>query len=367
MPAMFTFTNAILFVGAAQGLILALLLLLKHKDNRVANRILAAILVILSVSILLHALSHAGVLPLADNHKILISLLMILCAPLVYLYTLALTAYQFRIGKKHALHLLPFGAALPLGLPLLMAAGDLPQAAVLAGTLHVLAFIVIIIYVAAANVVLSRHVAVIKNNFSSFQRISLNWLRVFVVALTIFWIFAGMFDVLFKAGNWDVVWAASCVVIYLIGYFGFMQPEVFSAPVFDPKTANSTNAPKYEKSSLTPEMAEMQFRKLVTVMEKEKLYLDKDIGLSRLAQKLGIPLHHLSQIINEKTGSNFYDYINAQRIEEAKRLLLAPQMRNRSIASVAFDAGFNSLSAFNAAFKKFVKSTPSQFRKQNST
>lgn len=362
---MFTFTNAILFVGAAQGLILSMLLLLKRRDNRIANRILAGILAILSASILLHVLSHAGVLPLADNHKTLISLLMILCAPLVYFYTAALTAYQFRIEKKHAFHLLPFGAALLLGLPLLMAPGDLPQAAVLAGTLHALASIVIIIYIAAANVVLSRHARVIKNNFSSFQKISLNWLRVFVVALTIFWIFAGMFDVLFKAGNWDVVWGASCVVIYLIGYFGFMQPEVFSAPVFDPKIVISTESPKYEKSSLTPKMAEVQFQKLVIVMEKEKLYLDKDIGLSCLAQKLGIPLHHLSQIINEKTGSNFYDYINAQRIEEAKRLLLDPKMNNRSIASIAFDAGFNSLSAFNAAFKKFIKSTPSQFRRQH--
>lgn len=366
MPTMFTFANAILFVGAAQGLILAVLLLLKRRDNRIANKILAGILVILSVSILLHALSHAGVLPLADNHKILISLLIILCAPLVYLYTVALTAYQFRIEKKHARHLLPFGAVLLLGLALLIAAGDLPQADLLAGTLHVLAFAVVIIYIAAANIVLWRHTRLIKNNFASFQRVSLNWLRVFVVALTIFWIFAGMFDVLFKAGNWDVVWAASCAVIYLIGYFGFMQPEVFSAPVFDPETANSSEAPKYEKSSLTPEMAEAQFRKLVTVMEKEKLYLDKDIGLSRLARHLGISLHHLSQIINEKTGSNFYDYINARRIEEAKRLLLDPKMNHRSIASVAYDAGFNSLSAFNAAFKKFVKSTPSQFRKQHS-
>lgn len=362
---MFTFANAILFVGAAQGLILAGLLFFKRKGNRIANRILAGILLILSVSIILHALSHAGVLPLADDHKILINLLMILCAPLVYLYTVALTAYQFRIEKKHALHLLPFGAALLFGLSLLLAASDLPQAALLAGTLNVLASVVVILYIAAANIVLSRHVRVIKNNFSSFQKISLNWLRVFVFALTIFWIFAGMFDVLFKTGNWDVVWGASCVVIYLIGYFGFMQPEVFSAPVFDSKASIAAEAPKYEKSSLRSEMAEAQFRKLVAAMEKEKLYLDKDIGLSRLAQRLGIPLHHLSQIINEKTGANFYDYINAQRIEEAKRLLLDSRMSNRSIASVAFDAGFNSLSAFNAAFKKFVKSTPSQFRKQH--
>jgi AraC-like DNA-binding protein len=362
---MFTFANAILLVGAAQGLILAGLLLLKHEGNLVANRILAGILVILSASILVHALSHAGVLPLADNHKVLIGLLMILCAPLVYLYTVALTAYQFQLQKKHLLHLLPFGAALFLGLPPLIVAGGLPAEATLAAALNVLAFVVVIAYIVAANIVLRRHARVIRSNFSSLQRINLNWLRVFVAALTIFWIFAGMFDVLFKAGNWDVVWAASCFVIYLIGYFGFMQPEVFSAPIAN--TSPREPGPlKYEKSSLTPEMAEAQFRRLVTAMEADKLYMDKDISLSSLAQRLGIPIHHLSQIINERTGSNFYDYINAQRIGEAKRRLLDSKMSNRSIASIAFDAGFNSLSAFNVAFKKFEKSTPSQFRKQHS-
>jgi AraC-like DNA-binding protein len=175
-----------------------------------------------------------------------------------------------------------------------------------------------------------------------------------------------VFDVLFKAGSWDVVWGASCIVIYLIGYFGFMQPEVFSTPLEMTPDGMSPGTQKYEKSSLSAEMAEAYFRRLVATLEADKLYLDKDLSLSRLAKRLGIPLHHLSQVINERTGSNFYDFINAQRIEEAKRLLLDPKMSNRSIASVAFDAGFNSLSAFNAAFKKFVKSTPSQFRKQPS-
>lgn len=361
---MLTFTNAILLVGAAQGLILAVLLLLKRRGNIVSNKILAGILVILSASILLHALSHAGALSLADNHKALIGLLMILCAPLVYLYTAALTAYQFQIEKRHLLHLLPFVGALLLGLPLLIVESNPSKEFALAGALNVLTFAVVIVYIVAANIVLRRHARVIRNNFSFLQKINLSWLRVFVASLTLFWIFAGMFDVLFKAGSWDVVWGASCIVIYLIGYFGFMQPEVFSTPVAVTSERMSSEAQKYEKSSLTAEMAEAHFRRLVAAVETDKLYLDKDLSLSRLAQRLGIPLHHLSQIINEKTGSTFYDYINAQRIDEAKRLLLDPKMSYRSIASIAFDAGFNSLSAFNAAFKKFAKSTPSQFRKQ---
>ena len=188
---MFTFTNAILLVGAAQGLILAALLLHKGKDNLIANRILAGILVTLSVSIILHALSHAGVLPLADNHKVLIGLLMVLCAPLVYLYTAALTVYQFRIEKNHVLHAAPFAAVLVLGLPVLIAAGDPPVPSALAQALNVLMIATIIVYVVAANIALMRHTRVVRNNFSSLQRVNLNWLRVFVASLTLFWLFAG--------------------------------------------------------------------------------------------------------------------------------------------------------------------------------
>jgi AraC-like DNA-binding protein len=361
---MLTFANAILFLGALQGLVLAVLLVYRRRGTVVANRILAGVLILLSVSILVHALSHAVVLRLADNHKVLIALLMLLCAPLIYLYTVALTMYQFRIENKHALHLLPFGAGLMLGLPLLIVEGDHSNADGFAGALAALTFAVVIFYIVAANVVLRRHARVIRNNFSSLQKLNLNWLRVFVASLTLFWIFAAIFDVLFRAASWDVVWGASCIVIYLIGYFGFMQPEVFSTPLEMTPDGMSPGTQKYEKSSLSAEMAEAYFRRLVATLEADKLYLDKDLSLSRLAKRLGIPLHHLSQVINERTGSNFYDFINAQRIEEAKRLLLDPKMSNRSIASVAFDAGFNSLSAFNAAFKKFVKSTPSQFRKQ---
>ncbi len=199
---MFTFANAILFLGAAQGLILAGLLLFKRRVLLAANRILATILVILSLSILLHAVSQVGVFPLAQNHKVLISLLMILNAPLVYLYSVAMTVYRFQIEKKHVIHMLPFGIGLLLSFSLLINADNLPIQVKLTRALIVLTFAVIIVYIIAANFVLLRHARVIRSNFSSLQRINLNWLRMFVGSLTLFWLFAAIFDIFFKAASW---------------------------------------------------------------------------------------------------------------------------------------------------------------------
>jgi len=56
--------------------------------------------------------------------------------------------------------------------------------------------------------------------------------------------------------------------------------------------------------------------------------------------------------------------VNHYRVEEAKQLLLEPAKEDHKIASIAYDAGFNSLSTFNDVFKKITGTTPSQFRKE---
>jgi len=63
---------------------------------------------------------------------------------------------------------------------------------------------------------------------------------------------------------------------------------------------------------------------------------------------------------------SFYDYINHYRVEEARQLLIDPGKAGYKISSIAYDAGFNSVSTFNEVFRKFTGLTPSQFRKKPS-
>ena len=74
--------------------------------------------------------------------------------------------------------------------------------------------------------------------------------------------------------------------------------------------------------------------------------------------------YHLSQLLNENLNQKFYDFVNGYRVEEAKRALFDPANDHLTILAVALEAGFSSKSAFNAAFKKFAGTTPSDFRKQ---
>jgi YesN/AraC family two-component response regulator len=73
-----------------------------------------------------------------------------------------------------------------------------------------------------------------------------------------------------------------------------------------------------------------------------------------------ISTHQLSQLINEQSKTDFRNYVNSFRIDEAKTLLiLEPE---RSIISICFHVGFNSKAAFNKAFKKVVGCSPGEFR-----
>ncbi|PYI57412.1 helix-turn-helix domain-containing protein [Paenibacillus flagellatus] len=87
---------------------------------------------------------------------------------------------------------------------------------------------------------------------------------------------------------------------------------------------------------------------------------DKDITLDLVADKLNISRSYLSSYFKEKTGTYFVDYVNSVRIEQAKKLLLKPDIR---IQDAALSVGYQNINSFNRMFKKFTGVTPSEFRK----
>lgn len=122
---------------------------------------------------------------------------------------------------------------------------------------------------------------------------------------------------------------------------------------------------KYKNSTLDPEKAEKYLKKLLHLLEEERLYRQENITLVSLAKELNIPPRYLSQIVNERINKNFRDLINRYRIEEAKTLLISPpRNKDYSILEIAFEVGFNSKEVFNRSFKKYTGMTPTQFKRK---
>lgn len=123
-----------------------------------------------------------------------------------------------------------------------------------------------------------------------------------------------------------------------------------------------TQVHKYAKSGLTSDQLLKHKQRLDLIMRSQKVYLKPDLTLPKLAEVVGCSVNHLSQVINSGFGTSFYDYLNRYRIEHARELLAKLNSQSTAILNIAFTVGFNSNSAFYAAFKKRVGITPNQYR-----
>src|SRR5690606_29846193 len=106
----------------------------------------------------------------------------------------------------------------------------------------------------------------------------------------------------------------------------------------------------YRKSGLAENEAKEYLDKLLSIMEKEKPYLNSELTLRDLAEKHSISTHNLSEILNTRLNQNFYDFVIRYRVEEVKRQLAESASEKFNLIAIPFDSGFNSKSAFNTIF-----------------
>jgi AraC-like DNA-binding protein len=115
------------------------------------------------------------------------------------------------------------------------------------------------------------------------------------------------------------------------------------------------------KAAEVPQL-EDKIKIIETAMREQKLYLESHLNLDRFSEQIGLRARDVSVVINSHYQSNFFEFINGYRIEEAKRLLLADENKEDTILDVIYKSGFNSQSAFHRFFKRIVGTTPSEFR-----
>lgn len=120
---------------------------------------------------------------------------------------------------------------------------------------------------------------------------------------------------------------------------------------------------KYENSGLSDADANAISIQLQQLMKDKALYRQHDMSLQSLAEQLGCSAKHLSQVLNNELGENFYEFVNRHRIDEIKKLLLGDALTERPIIDIALDAGFNSKPAFYNAFRKCTGMTPTEYCK----
>lgn len=130
------------------------------------------------------------------------------------------------------------------------------------------------------------------------------------------------------------------------------------------KPTREEPAKKYKKSHLSPQHANRLEHDLQTFMAVQKPYINAKLTLSDVAESLDVSTNLLSQLLNEYIGKNFYDYVNTYRLQYFLTLSKDPKYQHFTLLSLAYEAGFNSKTTFNAFFKKSLGTTPSEYLKR---
>ena len=374
-------------VGAVQGLLLAGVLV-AHRKNRTANRLLAALMVSFTVYLASSVYFYAGLMRVYPHFFGVGYQTPLLFGPLVYLYAVAASDRSWHFRPRDALHFLPLAVSVIATAHIYMMTGaekiamydrlergDVPTVLVM---LDPLRYVSGISYSVATVLYLRHHRRRVEDSYSNTARVNLIWLLWLAGAAAAVWLLATTLRITdFGARLSDEhVTLAMALVVYAIGYMGLRQPEVFryetaeypvpprheveAAPVSAPEA--KTPASRYERSGLSEMESARLESELLAVMERERPWTNSELTLPELAARLNSTPHKLSEILNSRIGLSFYDFVNGYRVREVQRRIQAGEARTRKMLALALDAGFASKSTFNETFKKHTLQTPSDFR-----
>ena len=117
------------------------------------------------------------------------------------------------------------------------------------------------------------------------------------------------------------------------------------------------------KTVIKDNTATRLYTAICRLMEEERLYTDLQLSRDLLAERLGTNRTYVTQVISERTGMNFSQFVNSYRVNEARRILADPEQTNYPIKQLCTDLGFNSLTSFYTTFRSIVGMAPATYRK----
>jgi AraC-like DNA-binding protein len=206
-----------------------------------------------------------------------------------------------------------------------------------------------------------------KDIFLKFNDYRITWIRFIFVSSSIVWFYkllsfiaVGRF-IMYHSPTLHKAIYQNNITAYFIFIFMFFSILLYlvlnRSMIFHQKT-------KYSESQLSNEQKKIYKQKLIEYMDKERPHLDSELSMQKLSKLTGISSKITSQIINEMFEINFYDFINNYRVKESVRLFKDEKYAEWSILEVLLEAGFNSKSTFNKAFKRETGLTPREYKSQ---
>jgi transcriptional regulator GlxA family with amidase domain len=147
---------------------------------------------------------------------------------------------------------------------------------------------------------------------------------------------------------------------YTVGFRAFREPRILQPSAQEQIDKQKR---KYERSGLTEGAAAELAKSLMSALRDDKVFLDNDLKLPALAEKLNTTTHHLSQVINDELETSFAKLLRDFRVVAAQEMMDDPEHSETPAIQIAYAVGFNNKTSFSNAFKESTGFTPSEYRK----
>lgn len=134
-----------------------------------------------------------------------------------------------------------------------------------------------------------------------------------------------------------------------------------SEPITDELDSESDSEilPKEDKNHRNIEL----YSRLLNLIEAEKLYLDQELNVKTLQNRLGTNKKYLYEAIAEYSGTNFRGLINRYKINEVRQIMENALLKEETIMvnEIVGASGFNSYTSFYRIFRQYTGLTPNEY------
>ena len=214
-------------------------------------------------------------------------------------------------------------------------------------------------YLIAALRLHSQHRKNLMDRYSAIEQRSMDWFRIVLILWGLAWLlyaanYASTFlgISLFNASSMLPLF--EFLVLVSFTHLALNQSELGESEKGITQTVQTREA------VIPNDKMQQIANKLSSAMAEKELYRDEDFSLYSLSTKVSVSENHISETLSQFMKTNFFQFVNSYRVEEAKKLLTNTDML---VSSIAYEVGFKSKSTFNSAFKKIVGATPTAYKK----
>ena len=220
-------------------------------------------------------------------------------------------------------------------------------------------------YAGLTAVSIQRYQREARHTLSTFDPAIFTWLWVIMSLNFLIWCLKAASNFLDVHASVSIMSDVFIVIfIYSVAMAQWRNPLLFNIDQLSDAHSVTTDPNDQDSSESNGALdAETRSSILETVkrhVEHRALYRDSKLTLSSLAAATDLSTHHLSEVLNQQEGKNFYQFINEYRVEDVCRRL--QEDGSQKVLDIAMEAGFSSKSTFNSIFKQFTGATPTQYR-----